>query len=135
MRHILLILSTLFTAPAAAADLRVVIGNLRSAQGRILVGVCPEAQFTTAECPYTAGAAAASGEVVVRDIPPGIYAVQAIHDENGNGELDRRLLLQPLEGIGFSRNAPMRRGPPKFDDAAVDLRGDGAISLDMRYFQ
>lgn len=135
MRQAMTMLVTLLAAPAGAADLRVVVEGLRSTEGQILVAVCPEASFTTAECPHTARAPAAAGEVVVTDVPPGSYAVQAIHDENGNGDLDRRFGLLPQEGIGFSRDAPMRRGPPSFGDAAIDLRGDGTISLAMRYFQ
>ena len=129
------ILLTLAATPALAADLRVVITNLRSAEGRILVAVCPEDRFATADCPHVGRAPAAEGAVVVRDVPPGIYAVQAIHDENANDELDRRLGFMPLEGFGFSRDAPLRRGPPDFDDAAIDLRGDGTISLSLRYFR
>ena len=135
MRIAMIAVLLLATLPAAAADLTVRIGNLRSAEGQLLVAVCDEARFTEPGCPYTATAPASGGTVTIRDVPPGIYAVQAIHDENGNGTLDRRLMFLPLEGIGFSRNAPMRRGPPSFADAALEIRGDGVVSFDMAYFQ
>ena len=135
MRIVIAIVSMWSAMPAAAADLTVRIGNLRSAEGQLLVAVCEEAQFTKPGCAYTGQAAASGGVVTVRDVPPGTYAIQAIHDENGNGTLDRRLMFLPLEGIGFSRNAPMRRGPPRFADAALEIQGDGVVSFDMAYFQ
>ena len=78
-----------------------------------------------------------SGEakVVVRDIDPGVYAVQAFHDENGNFDLDRNFLGLPKEGMGFSNDAPMRFGPPSFDDAAIEIGAAGAATrLRLRYF-
>ena len=45
------------------------------------------------------------------DVPPGTYAIALLHDENGNGRADR-VLMVPREGFGFSRNAPVRMGPP-----------------------
>ena len=122
------------SAPAIAADLRVVATGLRSAEGQLLVAVCPEADFTTFECPHVGIAPTSEGAVVIRGVPPGTYAVQAIHDENGNGMLDRRL-FRPTEGMAFSRDAPMRRGPPQFGDAALAVTGNGTISVTMRYFQ
>ena len=69
-------------------------------------------------------------------VPAGVYAVQAIHDENDNLELDLGFARRPLEGMGFSRDAPMRFGPPRFADAAIELRDPGGtLSLKMRYFQ
>jgi uncharacterized protein (DUF2141 family) len=70
---------------------------------------------------------------VVEGVPPGTYAVQAFHDEDGDGTLDRRGFW-PSEGLGFSRDAPMRMGPPRFGDAAVRIERDGRITVTMRYY-
>ena len=38
------------------------------------------------------------------------------------------------EGFGFSRDAPVKMGPPKFDEAAFDYVGDAkALTVRMRY--
>ena len=55
------------------------------------------------------------------DVKPGHYAIALLHDENGNGKADRALGMMPREGFGFSRDAKVRMGPPKFSDAAVDI--------------
>ena len=68
-------------------------------------------------------------------VPPGSYAVQAIHDENDNGELDRNLIGRPREGMAISRDPPMRMGPPRFSDAVVEIsEGGGSVTLHMKYF-
>lgn len=120
---------------AGAADLKVVAEGLRSADGLVQVAVCPRESFTKRTCPWT-GSAPAGQPVTVRGVPAGIYAVQAIHDENANGDLDRPAFGYPTEGLGFSRDARMRMGPPRFDDAALDVKEPGGtVRLTMRYFQ
>lgn len=121
-------------APGVAGDLTVTVDALRSSDGLIRVAVCPEATFTKPGCPHVAAAPAGQGRVTVRGIPDGIYAVQVFHDEDSDGQLDRNGFW-PVEGLGFSNDAPMRMGPPRFRDAAVRLRGDGTVRLSMRYFR
>lgn len=67
------------------------------------------------------------------DVPPGTYAVALLHDENGNGRVDRMLMI-PREGFGFSRDAPVRMGPPHFADASFAL-GAAPVhqTIRMRY--
>lgn len=121
---------------AAAADVRVVVNGLRSAAGNLLVAVCGEEDFLGRGCDHTGRAPARRGEVTVSGVPVGVYAVQAVHDENANQRIDLGFARRPLEGIGFSRDAPMRFGPPRFADAAIEVSDPGGtLSLNMRYFQ
>jgi uncharacterized protein (DUF2141 family) len=127
----------LWTHPAHAADLEVTVTNIRSAAGHILVAVCDQATFLQPTCRYKGRAPAAIGSVTIRiaGIPPGIYAAQAYGDENDNGKIDRNFLGIPTEGIGFSRDAAMRFGPPSFADAAFTLGPDGGrITFALRYY-
>ena len=72
---------------------------------------------------------------VVMNVPAGIYAAQAFHDEDDNGRLDRTLLGLPKEAMGFSNNAPMRMGPPSFDAASFKVgTEDRTIGFSLRYF-
>lgn len=119
---------------AQAADLRVEVAGLRSTQGTLLVAVCTPQTFARRGCPHVAAAPASEGAATVPDIPPGTWAVQVIHDEDGNGTLTRRGFL-PDEGMAFSRDAPMRMGPPRFADAAFALKGSGTVTVTMRYFR
>ena len=67
-------------------------------------------------------------------VAPGRYAIALLHDENGNGKADRALSLMPREGYGFSRDAPVRMGPPSFEQAAFDV-GAARVrqTIRMRY--
>jgi uncharacterized protein (DUF2141 family) len=132
-RHLLSSAMLLAGLPAAAANVTVDVAGLRNGSGLVRVAICPEALFTKPECPYVAAAPASEGRAVVQGVPPGVYAVQAFHDENGDGDLDRSG-LRPAEGLGFSRDAPMRMGPPRFRDAAVQVVGDGRLTVTMRYY-
>ena len=108
------------------ADLTVTVEGIANATGLVLVAVCTRDTFLGPDCPYKAKVAATSGgavEVELGGIPPGTYAVQAFHDENGNFSIDRTILGMPEEGMGFSKNAPMKYGPPEFDKAAIEVKG------------
>lgn len=59
--------------------------------------------------------------VVFRDLPYGTYAVSVLHDENGNGEMDKNFMGIPKEGYGASNNPRKRMGPPGFDEAAFSV--------------
>lgn len=132
-----LLLGASLPLPALAADLVVEVAGLRNAAGTVFVAVCAEDEFLEPACGHFGSAPATEGTVTVTvpGVPPGTYAVQAVHDENGNQTLDRPGFL-PTEGMGFSRDAPMRMGPPRWRDARFDLAEPGAtVPLTMRYFQ
>jgi uncharacterized protein (DUF2141 family) len=64
---------------------------------------------------------------------PGSYAIIAMHDENGNGTMDRNFLGIPKEGFGASRGAHGAFGP-KFADARFDyIGGAQSITITIRY--
>jgi len=42
-----------------------------------------------------------SSSIIFNNLPKGIYAINILHDENINGEVDKGFIL-PIEGIGFS---------------------------------
>ena len=67
-------------------------------------------------------------------VRPGRYAIALLHDENDNGKADRALSLMPREGYGFSRDAPVRLGPPSFGQAAFEV-GPARVrqTIRMRY--
>lgn len=66
-------------------------------------------------------------------VKPGRYAIALLHDENNNGKADVALLMMPKEGYGFSRDAKVRLGPPKFRDAAFIVSEDQNQIIAMRY--
>ena len=56
------------------------------------------------------------------DLPLGVYAGFAVHDEDGNGEVDtRRIIPIPIEPIGATQGAKAMFGPHKFSDAKFSV--------------
>ena len=77
--------------------------------------------------------AAGDVRVDIDGLAPGAYAVAALHDENVNRRLDKRLGI-PREGVGFSNNPRLGFGPPSFKAAHVDARGPTEVVVRMKYF-
>jgi uncharacterized protein (DUF2141 family) len=77
---------------------------------------CARARFTKGDCLMKAAPPARQGttSVTLPAVPPGDYGAQAFHDENSNDKVDQNFLGIPKEGVGFSRDAPIRLGPPKW---------------------
>lgn len=121
---------------AQAATLQVVVDNVRDAQGTVRVAVCSQAQFLGERCEHVGQAPARPGSVTVRieGVPPGTWAAQAFHDDNGTGKIERNLLGMPKKGLGFSNDARFRFGPPRWNDAAFQLpQAGGTIRVPLRY--
>jgi uncharacterized protein (DUF2141 family) len=70
-----------------------------------------------------------------KGVTPGDYAIALLHDENNNGKADRSLGMIPKEGYGFSRDAKVSMGPPKFKDAVFAMGAAAQrMSIKMRYW-
>jgi len=127
----------LATVPAGATTLTATITGIRNGAGHIRLAICAKTDFLNPHCAYTAAATATPGAVtlIIPNIPPGTYAAEAFHDENDNHAIDRNFFGIPREGIGFSNDAKMHFGPPRFDDAAFPVTHAPAhITFAIRYF-
>jgi uncharacterized protein (DUF2141 family) len=61
---------------------------------------------------------------VFEKLPPGVYALSVMHDENMDGKLERSFFGAPKEGWATSNDAPPRTmGPPRWEDAKVQFDG------------
>lgn len=107
-------------APAGSA-LVIVIDGVRTATGRVHAEVCTRATFLK-QCAWIGEVAAHAGTVTVAvpGVPPGTYAIQAYHDANGNGKLDRNWLGVPREDVAFSRLARLPFRAPTFAETAFE---------------
>jgi len=128
----------LLSGATPLATLTIAVDNLRSDRGQLLLCLTADRDHF----PDCEGDAAArhlvvpidgAAQIVIGGVAPGGYAVSVIHDENGNGRLDKRLMI-PREGFGFSRNPAIRFGPPKFGEARFDLSaGANRQAIRMKY--
>jgi uncharacterized protein (DUF2141 family) len=127
----------LLTSAAPPAGLELSVAGQRSARGLLRVCVTRD----PAHFPGCAGDAQAirrsvpAGQAELRfdGLPSGTYAAALFHDENANGRLDTFLGI-PREGFGFSRNPPVRFGPPRFSAARFSLTsGDSVQQVRLKY--
>jgi uncharacterized protein (DUF2141 family) len=134
---VLIALALAEAVTTGSGSLTITVGNVRSNKGSVVVAVCSQNRFLEDECALQASSPARVGSttVTVPNVPAGQYAVQAFHDENSNGEVDRAMFGIPKEGVGFSRDARIRMSPPKWADAFFNHQGRAeVISFSMRYF-
>lgn len=127
----------LTAASARAGEVDVEVSNLKASTGHLRVAICPETEFLQPHCTFHQAVAAAKGTVTVRftGIPPGVYAAQAYLDEHDWGEIRRDMLGFPEQGIGFSNDAPMRFGPPRFDEARFTVgNAPVQVHITLRYY-
>lgn len=128
------------TAPVATSDVTVVATGLRNADGVVRACMTNAAdRFPSCKGSATAynavGDAADKVTLTFRDVKPGRYAIALLHDENANGKADRAAMMIPREGFGFSRDAKVRFGPPKFREAAFEVAPGASekLVIHMRY--
>ena len=74
-----------------------------------------------------------SSKVTFNNLPLGKYAVNILHDENENGEIDKGFIL-PIEGIGFSNFQSIGfSNRPNFSKASFELKENKIISVKVIY--
>lgn len=62
------------------------------------------------------------------------YAVMVYHDADGDGDFDRTPQGMPIEGYGFSNDAPTRFAFPAFDTVRFGVKpGETTIRIKVRY--
>lgn len=126
-------------AAAEAGELRVNIEDIRNTNGLMRLalydqpGLFPISgeSYVISDVPIPDGGLS----VLFSDLPPGEYALALFHDENGDNVFDKGFLGLPLEGFGFSNDAPVFFSAPSFSAAAVTVDGGlTTITVHMRYW-
>lgn len=133
---VVLFLLTAFLAHGQSLQtntVKVDIGGLRNDKGQVFCALYSSRDGfpKNSEKAVARVSSAISGKQAVCDfshIAPGTYAVSVFHDENSNGKLDTNFMGIPREGVGASKDAKGRFGPPKFDAAAFHFSG-GRLDL------
>lgn len=113
-------------APRGSAALRVTVEGLRSERGELYVALFYGAEgFPDEAHRATRGIhlpiAAETMDVRFDELPSGSLAVAVFHDENSSGDLDKNWFGLPTEPWGVSNNASAFLGPPRFQDAQLQL--------------
>ena len=115
--------------PSSGCTLRIQVDGLRNSNGVVgsTIFKAPDGwpednskSFRHGPTPIAPGERQATA--VWEHMPPGDYAVAAIHDENRNARLDRNFIGIPKEGFGFANNPHVGLSAPPFAAALVHVQ-------------
>ncbi|NTW52619.1 MAG: DUF2141 domain-containing protein [Chlorobiaceae bacterium] len=118
--------------------IKVNIGNVRSSEGFVGVALfLAKDGFPDKTERAIEGKRVQAGEhcmVMFENVPYGSYAVSVLHDENGNGKMDKTFIGIPKEGFGTSNNPKIRMGPPSFSESRFELDNKPVtLNITMNY--
>ncbi len=118
----------LSTNLASAAELTILVDDVKAANGNLMVALYSSADTFLKRPANATGtrALAADNKIVFKDLPEGEYAFALYHDANANGKMDKNLIGMPTEDYAFSNNAMGKMGPPSYDNAKFVLPAAGA---------
>lgn len=72
-------------------------------------------------------------EILIDDVPYGIYAISLFHDVNADNDMNRSAIGLPLEPWGMSNNAIGMMSAPTFEQASFVVNAPKTlIELDLR---
>ena len=134
MRGVVLVLALcgMLAGPAGAAELRVQVSGICSAEGQIGCALFAEASGFPGEGATVRRVLPADPKGVecrFEGLAPGSYAVAVLHDLNGNGRNDTNFLGIPTEDWGVSNNVRPTLRAPRFEEAAVQVKEGPAVVI------
>ncbi len=121
---------------AGAAVLSVTFKGLKTLSGAILASLTASPAAYDGKAPPAGQATAAvTGETVTitfSGLKPGLYAIKAFHDLNGDGQLNTNPFGMPTEPYAFSNNARGMMGPAPWSAAAFEVKaGPNGQTIDI----
>ncbi|WP_266363534.1 DUF2141 domain-containing protein [Tellurirhabdus rosea] len=116
----------------AEATLTIDVANTTTRGGTIRVAVFRDNQRFLEDKPYLVRVIKDDVRSVSLPLEPGWYAIAIFHDQNNNGQLDKKLFGIPKEPYGFSNNFRPVMSAPKFSDCRLQVeRGEKRISIKL----
>jgi uncharacterized protein (DUF2141 family) len=129
------------TGPATqpTATLTITVKDLRNQKGQLIFGVFQSAQGfptdSTKALNWQVRKIDAKTVTFSCALPPGRYGASVLHDENGNGQMDRNVAGVPKEGYGVTNNPKPRFRAATFDESTFDLPAEGTtLTISVQYF-
>lgn len=104
------------------------INGIKTQNGQVLLSLfkSPEGFPTHPEKAFKWGRAKVTSSSIIisfNGLPPGTYAIAAVHDENSNEVMDRNWFGMPAENYGVSNNVSSTFAPPTFEEAKFHFTG------------
>jgi len=125
-----LLITTVANAQKETATIAVKIVQIDNNDGQMLIGLYDSKAnwLKTAYKGVFGKIEDGACTVLFEDIPNGTYAISTFHDEDNDGELDTFLGI-PREDTGSSNDAPAKFGPPKWEVAKFEVKGENITQV------
>ena len=122
-------------AYSQTANLTIIIKGIQNPVGTMNFAVYDNAEHYDKSKNYYAGESIQVESLdfvyVFQDMPYGTYAISLFQDEDENKELNTNWIGMPKELFGFSNDAKAKMGPPDFEDASFEIKGDKEIIITL----
>jgi uncharacterized protein (DUF2141 family) len=120
-------------------SLTVKVDKLRNNKGNVQFalynkdGSIPDEKYKKYDKKRTSEIVNHSSTITFKNLPMGTYAVNILHDEDLDSEIDKGWIL-PIEGVGFSNfQAIGLSNRPNFSKASFVLKADTLIKVKVIY--
>ena len=125
--------STFFWFELFAGEIRILVSNIEEKKGTIHYGVYNNPKLFPDESGKILGGFEEVSKVIedgllIDDLEESNYAIAIFHDKNSNNKFDTFFSI-PKEKFGFSKNARVFLGPPKFEDAAFFVGQNSIVEI------
>jgi uncharacterized protein (DUF2141 family) len=113
--------------------------DLRSREGKILISIYDDPETfpddeKMLEQKILKNITGETMRIRFEQLTSGTYAIAAMHDENGDEQMNFNLLGMPKEGYCFSNNVRPKLRRPHWDEAKFEVgKQDTLIRIEMKY--
>lgn len=114
-------------------QIEVLTDNVINDHGKILIALYTKEGFYSRDPFMKTAVAIENGKAtsVFKDVPPGTYAIMALHDENENYRMDMQSNGMPKEAWATSGN-DLSMGPPDFESSKFELQKEN-LTINLRF--
>ncbi len=125
--------SSFFWFELFAGEVRIQVSNIEEKRGTIHYGVYNNPKLFPDERGKILGGFEEVSRVIkdgllIDDLEESNYAIAIFHDKNSNNKFDTFFSI-PKEKFGFSKNARVFLGPPKFEDASFFVGQNSTVEI------
>ena len=125
--------SIFFWFELTAGEIRILVSNIEEKRGTIHYGVYNNPKLFPEESGKILGGFEEVSKVIedgllIDDLEESNYAIAIFHDKNSNDKFDTFFSI-PKEKFGFSNNARVFLGPPKFEDASIFVGQNSIVEI------
>ena len=117
----------------SSGEIKILVSNIEEKRGTIHYGVYNNSKLFPDESGKILGGYEQVSKVIengllIDGLEESNYAIAIFHDKNSNKKFDTFFSI-PKEKFGFSNNARVFLGPPKFEDASIFVGQNSIVEI------